>query len=146
MERKEKKFGELKKGDTIYFYHQDMYDGPGILREYVLEKDPSPMCCDGIKEYAIRLNGKELYEDLEFADDDVDDTLNIADYDYNCMHYGDEYWYFTPNKERVLRKRKEMIDAYIFKTEKNLNILKMKLEEHMNEYREELIKYGNIKL
>ena len=146
MEGKEKTFGELKKGDTIYFYHQDMYDGPGILREYVLEKDPSPTCCYGIKEYSIRLNGEYLYEGLEFADDDVDDTLNIADYNYNCMHYGDEYWYFTPNKERVLRKRKEMIDAYIFKTEKNLNILKLKLEEHMNEYREELIKYGIIKL
>ena len=146
MEGKEKTFGELKKGDTIYFYHQDMYDGPGILREYVLEKDPSPSCCYGIKEYAIRLNGKDLYEGLEFADDDVDDTLNLNDYDYNCMHYGDEYWYFSPNKERIIRKRKEMIDAYIFKTEKNLNILKMKLEEHMNEYREELIKYGIIKL
>lgn len=146
MEGKEKTFGELKKGDTIYFYHQDMYDGPGILREYVLEKDPSPSCCDGIKEYSIRLNGEYLYEGLEFADDDVDDTLNIADYNYNCMHYGDEYWYFATSKERILRKRKEMIDAYIFKTEKNLNILKMKLEEHMNEYREELIKYGIIKL
>lgn len=146
MEGKEKTFGELKKGDTIYFYHQDMYDGPGILREYVLEKDPSPLCCSSIKEYAIKLNGGYLYEGLEFADDDVDDTLNIADYNYNCLHYGDEYWYFTPNKERIIRKRKEMIDAYIFKTEKNLNILKMKLEEHMNEYREELIKYGIIKL
>ena len=146
MEGKEKTFGELKKGDTIYFYHQDMYDGPGVLREYVLEKDPSPSCCYGIKEYSIRLNGEYLYEGLEFADGDVDDTLNLNDYDYNCMHYGDEYWYFSPNKERILRKRKEMIDAYIFKTEKNLNILKIKLEEHMNEYREELIKYGIIKL
>lgn len=144
MEGKEKTFGELKKGDTIYFYHQDMYDGPGILREYVLEYDPSPMCCDGIKEYAIRLNGKELYEGLEFADDDVDDTLNIADYNYNCMHYGDEYWYFATNKERILRKRKEMLEAYIFKTETNLNILNVKLKEHMNKYKDELIKYGDI--
>lgn len=142
MEGKEKTFGELKKGDTIYFYHQDMYDGPGVLREYVLEYDPIPTLCKGIKTCPIRLNGEYLYEDLEFADDDVDDTLNIADYDYNCMHYGDEYWYFTPNKERILRKRKEMLEAYIFKTEKNLNILKMKFEEHMNEYKEELIKYG----
>ena len=146
MERKEKTFGELKKGDTIYFYHQDMYDGPGILREYMLEKDSSPLCCDGIKEYAIKLNGEYLYEGLEFADDDVEDTLNIADYNYNCMHYGDEYWYFTTNKERAIRKRKEMLDAYIFKTESNLNILKIKLEEHMNEYKDELIKYGIIKL
>lgn len=146
MERKEKTFGELKTGDTIYFYHQDMYDGPGILREYVLEYDPSSTCSELIKRCAIRLNGEYLYENLEFADDDVDDTLNIADYDYNCLHYGDEYWYFTPNKERAIRKRKEMIDAYIFKTEKNLNILKMKLEEHMNEYKDELIKYGIIGL
>ena len=146
MEGKEKTFGELKKGDTIYFYHQDMYDGPGILREYIFEKDPSPTCCDGIKEYAIRLNGEYLYEGLEFADDDVDDTLNLVDFNHNCLHYGDEYWYFTTNKERAIRKRKEMLDAYIFKTEQNLNILKMKLEEHMNEYREELVKYGNIKL
>lgn len=145
MEGKEKTFGELKNGDTIYFYHQDMYDGPGILREYKLEKDPSPSDYYGIKEYSIRLNGEYLYEGLEFAYDDVEDTLNIADYNYNCMHYGDEYWYFTTNKERAIRKRKEMLDAYIFKTEKNLNILKRKLEEHMNEYREELIKYGLIK-
>lgn len=146
MEGKEKTFGELKKGDTIYFYHQDMYDGPGILREYVLEHNPSPTCSKSIKRYAIRLNGEYLYENLEFADDDVDDTLNLTDYNHNCLHYGDEYWYFTTNKERAIRKRKDMIDAYIFKTEKNLNILKRKLEEHMNEYREELIKYGNIKL
>ena len=146
MEGKEKTFGELKKGDTIYFYHQDMYDGPGILREYVFEHDPSPSCCHGVKEYAIRLTGEYLYEGLEFADDDVDDTLNLRDYDHNCLHYGDEYWYFSPNKERILRKRKEMLDAYIFRTEKNLNILKMKLEEHMNEYKDELIKYGIIKL
>lgn len=134
MEGKEKTFGELKKGDTLYFYHQDMFDGPGVLREYVLEHDPSPSCCEGIKEYAIRLNGEYLYEGLEFADDDVSDTLNLRDYDYNCMHYGDEYWYFTTNKERVLRKRKEMLEAYIFKTETNLNELKRKLENHLKEY------------
>lgn len=134
MEGKEKTFGELKKGDTLYFYHQDMFDGPGVLREYVLEHDPSPSCCEGIKEYAIRLNGEYLYECLEFADDDVSDTLNLRDYDYNCMHYGDEYWYFTTNKERVLRKRKEMLEAYIFKTETNLNELKRKLENHLKEY------------
>lgn len=146
MEVKEKTFGELKRGDTIYFYHQDMYEGPGELREYKLEKDPSTTCYDGLIEYAIKLNGEYLYEGLEFAEDDVEDTLNIADYNYNCMHYGDEYWYFTTNKERVLRKRKEMLEAYIFKTEKNLNILKMKMEEHMNKYKDELIKYGIIKL
>lgn len=145
MEGKEKTFGELKKGDTIYFYHQDMYDGPGILREYIFENEPETTGWEGIKTYAIRLNGEYLYKDLEFADDDVEDTLNIADYNHNCMHYGDEYWYFTTNKERAIRKRKEMLDAYIFKTEKNLNILKRKLEEHMNEYREELVKYGLIK-
>jgi len=134
MEGKEKTFGELKKGDPIYFYHQDKYDGPGILREYVLEHDPSPTCCDGVKEYSIRLIGEYLYEGLEFSDDDVDDTLNLTDFNHNCLHYGDEYWYFTTNKERAICKRKEMLVAYIFRTEANLIELKTKLENHLKEY------------
>lgn len=145
MEGKEKTFGELKKGDTIYFYHQDMYDGPGILREYILEKDPYQTYYENIIAIDVRLTENCLCKELEFAEDDIDDTLNLADFNYNCLHYGDEYWYFTTNKERAIRKRKEMLDAYIYKTEKNLNILKMKLEEHMNEYKEELVKYGLIK-
>lgn len=134
MERKEKTFGELKKGDTIYFFYKDFNKGPHEIREYVLENEPSPMCCDGIKEYSIRLTGQYLYEGLEFADDDVDDTLNITDYNYNCMCYGDEYWYFTTNKERAIHKRKEILEAYIIRTEENLIELKTKLENHIKEY------------
>lgn len=130
----EKTFGELKKGDTIYFYHQDMYEGPGVLREYVLEHDPSSICGSSIKEYAIRLNGEYLYEGLEFPDDNVSCILNLRDYDYNCMHYGNEYWHFSPDKEHILRKRKEMIEEYIFRTETTLNKLKTKLENHIKEY------------
>lgn len=146
MEGKEKTFGELKKGDTIYFYYQDMYDGPGVLGEYKLEKDPHQTYYVNTIAIDVRLTEHCLCEELTFAEDNVDNTLNIANYGYNCMHYGDEYWYFTPNKERAIRKRKEMLEAYIFKTEINLNILKIKLEEHMNKYREELVKYGLIKL
>jgi hypothetical protein len=134
MEGKEKTFGELKKGDTIYFFHKDMFDGPGILREYVLEHEPSSTGLVGIKTCAIRLNGGYLYEGLEFANDDVDDTLNITDYNYNCLQYGDEYWYFTTNKERAIHKRKELLEAYIFRTEANLIELKTKLENHIKEY------------
>lgn len=134
MEGEEKTFGELKKGDTIYFFHKDMFDGPGVLREYVLEHEPSSLCCVGIKGYSIRLIGEYLYEDLEFANDDVEDTLNIADYNYNCLQYGDEYWYFATNKERAICKRKEMLEAYIFRTEANLIELKTKLENHLKEY------------
>lgn len=134
MEGKEKTFGELKKGDTIYFFHKDMFDGPGRIREYVLEYEPSPLCCDGVKEYSIRLIGEYLYEGLEFSDDDVDDTLNLTDFNHNCLHYGDEYWYFTTNKERAICKRKEMLVAYIFRTEANLIELKTKLENHLKEY------------
>lgn len=131
---KEKTFGELMKGDTIYFYHRDMYKGPGILREYVLENEPEPTGWEGIIECSIRLNGKELYEGLEFAEDDVDETLNINNYDYNCLLYGDEYWYFTPNKERAIREQKEMLESCIFSTEANLIELKTKLENHIKEY------------
>lgn len=42
--------------------------------------------------------------------------------------------YFTTNKERAINNRKKILEAYIFNTEKNLNILKMELEEHMKEY------------
>jgi hypothetical protein len=134
MEGKEKTFGELKKGDTIYFFHKDMFDGPGILREYVLEHEPSSTGWGGIKTCAIRLNGGYLYEGLEFADDDIEDTLNITDFNYNCLQYGDEYWYFTTNKEHAIIKRKEILEAYIFRTEENLNELKTKLENHLKEY------------
>lgn len=134
MEGKEKKFGELKKGDTIYFFHKDLFDGPGILREYALEHEPSPTGWEGISECPIRLNGGYLYEGLEFADDDVEDTLNLTDFNYNCLQYGDEYWYFTTNKERAIMKRKEILEAYIFRTEENLNELKTKLENHLKEY------------
>ena len=146
MEGKEKTFGELKKGDTIYFYHKDMYKGPGNIGEYILKKNPCQTPYENEVTIDVRLTENCLCEELEFAEDGVDETLNLADFNYNCLLYGNEYWYFTTNKERAIRKRKEMLDAYIFKNEKNLNILKMKLEEHMNKYKEELVKYGIIKI
>lgn len=134
MEGKEKTFGELNKGDTIYFFFKDFYKGPHEIREYVLENEPLGSCCDGIIELDINLTGNYLYDCLEFSADDVEETLNLADFNYNCLLYGDEYWYFTTSKEMAIRKRKEMLEAYIFRTEANLIELKTKLENHLKEY------------
>ena len=82
----------------------------------------------------VRLSENCFCEELEFDGDGIENTLNLDDFNYNYLHYGDEYWYFTTNKERAINNHKKMLEAYIFKTEKNLNILKMELEEHMKEY------------
>lgn len=134
MEEKEKTFGELKKGDTIYFFYKDYSKGPHEIREYVLEKEPSATCCDGIKEYSIRLTGEYLYEGLEFADDDIDDTLNITDFNYNCMCYGDEYWYFTTSKEIAISEREQLILSMLETKKNEIDILTEKLNKHISEY------------
>ena len=136
METNEKTFGELKKGDTIYFYYQGICEVPGRIKEYILEKDPEETYYKNGVNYLIdvRLSENCFCEELEFDGDAIENTLNLDDFNYNCLHYGDEYWYFTTDKERAINNRKKMLEAYIFKTEKNLNILKMELEEHMKEY------------
>lgn len=134
MEGKNKTFGELKKGDTIYFFFKDLSKGPHEIREYILEDEPSDSCLDGIKEYNIRLNGDHVYEELEFCSDDTEETLNLSDYNYNCLIYGDEYWYFSPNKEMVIAKREQLIKSMIETKEKEIDILNEKLNKHISEY------------
>ena len=134
MEGKEKTFGELKNGDTIYFFYRDYSNGPHEIREYVLEKEPSPTGWEGIIEISIRLTGEYLYEGLEFADDDVEDTLNITDFNYNCMCYGDEYWYFTTSKEMAISERKQLILSMLETKKKEIDILTEKLNKHISEY------------
>jgi len=134
MERKEKTFGELKKGDTIYFFFKNYNKGPHEIREYVLEKEPTPTGWEGIIDIAIRLTGEYLYEGLEFATDDVDDTLNITDYNYNCLCYGDEYWYFTTSKEIAISKREQLILSMLETKKEEIDILTEKLNKHISEY------------
>ena len=130
---KEKTFGELKKGDTIYFFFKDFNKGPHEIREYVLENEPGSYY-DGIIEFDINLMGNYLFNGLEFSTDDYEETLNINTYDYHCLMYGDEYWYFTTSKEMAISKREQLILSMLETKKKEIDILNEKLNQHISEY------------
>lgn len=136
MEGKEKTFGELKRGDTIYFFFKDYSKGPHEIREYVLENEPLRSNWDSSKiiNIDINLTGDYLYDALEFSTDGVEETLNLADFNYNCLLYGDEYWYFTTSKEIAISERERLILSMLETKKKEIDILNEKLNKHISEY------------
>lgn len=134
MEGKEKTFGELKKGDTIYFFFKDYSKGPHEIREYVLENEPLGYDWSKNIELDINLMGDYLYDALEFSTDGIEETLNLTDFNYNCLLYGDEYWYFTTSKEMAISKREQLILSMLERKKEEIDILNEKLNKHISEY------------
>lgn len=135
---KVKTFGELKKGDIIYLFYKGIHETVNDLQEYRLECDPHPGYYENTIIIPIRSHEDYPYNMLEFDVKSIGETLNLDNYDCNWLVYGDEYWYFTADKETAIMQRKKWLEDSIHKTETNLSKLKLILEKHIKTYRDQI--------
>lgn len=133
-----KTFGELKKGDVIYFFYKGIHETADDLQEYRLECDPHSEYYENMIIIPIKMCEDYPCNMLEFDAENIEETLNLDDFDHNWLVYGDEYWYFTTDKETAIRQRKKWLEDSIYKTETNLSKLKLTLEKHIKTYRNQI--------
>lgn len=121
-----KTFGDLHKGDKIFWYYYNIWNGTSDIIEYTLIEEPED--CefgDGILYIKILLKkpsetSTPKSELLDFCKDDTSDTFDLND---NSI-YGRNKAIFSPNKEFLINDRKERILYFIKEHEYAINLLK----------------------
>lgn len=108
-------FGELKKGDLVYFYSQSSYDGPGDICQFCLDKDPDITC--EIVTMDIQFNEisseSPFIVNLEFHQSSVIETIDLDDYNTNYLRYGSETFVFSTNLSELEKFRRSEIKKLI---------------------------------
>lgn len=122
-----KNFGELKKGDYIYFYSKDIWKGPGNIKTFCLEEDPVDSI--SIKDnvwISVRFdeNNPNTKCELEFYKHDYAETIDLEDFDFNYMKYGSEEFVFTTDLNEINLIRKNEIEKLISLHEQSIKKLK----------------------
>ena len=122
-----KKFEELKKGDFIYYYEINDWNGPSEVGKYQLKADPirDYYTSQGVVEVGVEISSPYGTSDvsgiiaIKFSCGDSQETINLGDYG-NVWNYGDELYRFMTDLDSIKIDRDNYIRKLISRHEESI--------------------------
>ena len=123
-----KTFGDLKKGDIIYFYLSDSLTGPQEIRQYKIQEEPdeSYWTKNNIT-IDINLNGDNEKNPMTvWFDADFNKNLTQEVLDIETLS---DFAVFSPNLEELKEVRKETLESLLKEYQEMVEDIKKRLKE-----------------